>query len=71
MTRDEPEYNLHSLYGHAMIMTTSKGLKKLASSPQSPLFDKRPFLLTRATYTSTNQYSSYAIKYKYRSWRSL
>lgn len=71
MTREESEYNLHSLYGHAMIKATSKGVAEISNSGFSPLYNKRPFLLTRASFTSTNQYASYAIKYKYRNWQSL
>jgi alpha-glucosidase (family GH31 glycosyl hydrolase) len=40
-------------------------------SNQSKLYDKRPFLVTRATFTGTGQYASYAIKSKYRTWGSL
>ena len=68
--RNETEYNLHSLYGHAMISTTYRALKDLANFNTS-LFNKRPFVVTRSTFTGTNQYASYPIRYNYRSWTSL
>jgi alpha-glucosidase (family GH31 glycosyl hydrolase) len=40
-------------------------------TPQSKLYDKRPFLVTRSTFTGTGQFSSYAVKSKYRTWGSL
>lgn len=66
--RNESEYNLHSLYGHAMMQATAKAVSALSANNKTRLFDKRQFVLTRSTFTGTNQYASYAIKYKYRTW---
>ncbi len=66
--RNESEYNLHSLYGHDMMQATAVAINNLSSSNTTRLFDKRQFLLTRSTFTGTNQYASYAIRYRYRTW---
>jgi alpha-glucosidase (family GH31 glycosyl hydrolase) len=68
----EIEYNLHSLYGHAMMHTTYNALISIASNNKtSHLHDKRLFVLTRSTFTSTNRYASYAVRSKYRTWEGL
>lgn len=46
-----------------MMQTTAHSLAKTTK-----LSDKRLFLLTRSTFTGTNKYASYAIRYKYRTW---
>jgi alpha-glucosidase (family GH31 glycosyl hydrolase) len=60
------ELNLHSLYGHAMMRTTSLALYGFPE-----LSDKRQFLLTRSTFAGTGRYASYAVKPKYRNWEGL
>jgi len=70
MKRNETEYNLHSLYGHAMIATTYRALNDISFFNNS-LNDHRPFVVTRGTFTGTNQYASYPIRSRYRQWTSL
>lgn len=53
-----------------MIQHTYQALQML-STFQSKWTDKRPFIVTRSTFTGTGQYASYAIKSKYRTWSSL
>jgi len=67
----QSEYNLHSLYGHAMMQITYDVMLQQSKAPSSKFFDKRPFLVTRSTFTGTNQYASYPIKSKYRTWAAL
>jgi hypothetical protein len=50
-----------------MIQTTYEALTLLANS-NSTLRDKRNFIVTRSTFTGTNQYASYPIRYRYRTW---
>ena len=68
--RTETEYNLHSLYGHAMIEITHRALTDL-SNFNTTLRDKRQFVVTRSTFTGTNQFASYPIRSRHRTWESL
>jgi hypothetical protein len=68
MYKNETEYNLHSLYGHAMMMHTAASLYNLSMSNTTRFFDQRQFLLTRSTFTGTNQFASYALRQRYRTW---
>ena len=54
-----------------MMQHTYNAIHEMVISPKSKLFDKRPFLVTRSTFTGTGQFASYAIKSKYRTWASL
>ncbi len=53
-----------------MISTTYRALRDI-SRFNNTLMDKRPFVVTRATFTGTNQYASYPIRSRYRNWSSL
>jgi alpha-glucosidase (family GH31 glycosyl hydrolase) len=53
-----------------MISTTHRALNDLANFDNT-LKNKRPFVITRSTFTGTNQYASYPIHYRYRTWTSL
>lgn len=46
------QYNVHSLYGHAMSMATENTLKKVFP-------DKRSIALTRSSFVGTNKYASH------------
>ena len=50
-----------------MIETTYRSLNDLSNFNTS-LRDKRQFVVTRSTFTGTNQFASYPIKSRYRTW---
>lgn len=45
------QYNLHDFYGHMMAKRTSQYFSQLQDT--DPRKDKRSFVLTRSTFTST------------------
>jgi alpha-glucosidase (family GH31 glycosyl hydrolase) len=53
-----------------MIETTHRALTDLSNFNTS-LRDKRQFVVTRSTFTGTNQFASYPIRSRYRTWESL
>lgn len=58
------DYDVHSLYGHGMMMATSSAL--------SVMSDNRPFILTKGSFSSTGMWaSSVAHSHDKRSWDSL
>lgn len=58
------DYDVHSLYSHAMMNVTSYALSKLS--------DARPFLLAKGSFASTGKYTaSLAHTNNERSWDSL
>ena len=58
------QYNLHDFYGHMMAKRTSQYFNSLADT--DPRKDKRNFILTRSTFTSTGQYASHWLGDNYR-----
>ena len=53
-----------------MIETTHRALTYL-SNFNTTLRNKRQFVVTRSTFTGTNQFASYPIRSRYRIWESL
>lgn len=63
------QYNLHDFYGHMMAKRTAQYFTQLKDT--DPRKDKRSFVLTRSTYTSTGQYASHWLGDNYREYRFM
>jgi alpha-glucosidase (family GH31 glycosyl hydrolase) len=67
----ETEYNLHSLFGHAEGMQTKKILSDKKFNPDTPLDDKRTFLLSRSTFAGSGQYVQHWLGDNHRNWDNM
>jgi alpha-glucosidase (family GH31 glycosyl hydrolase) len=67
---NETQYNLHDFYGHMMAKRTSQYFEYNLTD-EDPRKDKRNFILTRSTYTSSGQYASHWLGDNYREYRFM
>ncbi len=67
----ESEYNLHSLFGHAEGMQTKRVLSDKTFNPDTPLDDKRTFLLSRSTFAGSGQYVQHWLGDNHRNWDNM
>ena len=68
---NETQYNVHSFYGHMMAKRTNEYFKNRTSNPSDVWYDKRYFILTRSTYTTTGNYASHWLGDNYREYAYL